>query len=130
MNNILETAIKNKIAIEMIEYLGNASIEEIPMTIQYAEPYEHFLKEEQTTSEIIDYATSEYGLQYGWDRHSENFYIPPEEMLGLATEMIFYKYFDEDIIFNTFTIEKFKKSLKLLRIDIWDVLEMKYICHM
>lgn len=119
MNNMLETAIKNKIAIEMIEYLGEDSIEDVPYNIEYPATYIE-LMDENTRKEVIEHASH-------FDLQSDGYY---QQTLGIATMKIFIRYFDEDFTNVTFTIEQFKKALKLLNIDIWDVLEMKYILHM
>lgn len=122
MNNILETAIKNKIAIEMIEYLGEDSIEDVPYNIEYSHAYTKLIDDKSTQEEILEYAMN-FGLEFESDKK-------PYQMLTIATMIIFERYFNDDFVCSPFTIEQFKRSLKILKVDIWDVLEMKYVFNM
>ena len=103
----------------MIDYLGCDSIEDIPYSIDYPATYIE-LMDENTRKEVLKYASH-------FDLKSDGYY---QQTLGIATMKIFIKYFDEDFTSVTFTIEQFKKALNILKVDIWDVLEMKYIFHM
>ena len=122
MNAELENAIKKKIAIEMIGYLGYDSIEDLSYNIQYPIMYKELIKDKETIDEIAN-GYKEYGFD-----NADNMTF--EQAMTVATVIVFEKYFSDDFECDPFTIDQFKAALKILKLDVFDVLEMKYIFNM
>lgn len=122
MNVELENAIKNKIAIELLDYLGYDSIEDLPYNIEYPISYKTLMRDDETKNEIEDRYK-----QYGFNNTD---YINFTQEISIATMNVFEKYFDDEFACKPFTIKQLKEALTILGIDIWDVLEMKYMFNM
>ena len=122
MNPILETAVKNKIATTLIDYLGKYEISSLPDSVEFPEQYKFLIQDQETMSEITELC-KEYEFI---DCDSLDFL----EISYAITTTVFENYFDDEFISKPFTIEQLKKALDILGIDIWDVLEMKYIFNM
>lgn len=122
MNTILETAVKNKIATTLIDYLGRDNITSIPDTVEYPAEYRFLLKDPETESEIKELC-KEYMFR---DYDTLDFL----QISYVITSAVFEKYFNDEFISMPFTIEQLRKALDILGVDIWDVLEMKYLFNM
>lgn len=121
MNTVIEKAIKFKIAIEMIDYLGNDGIEDLPYNIECPIGYAKLINNKETMKEI----NNSYE-KYGFDGTD----MIPNQVMTVATMLVLEKYFDEDFVHSPFTIQQFSTALKILELDVFDVLEMKYIFNM
>lgn len=122
MNTVLEMAIKNKIATEMIDYIGYDNIEDLPYNVKYPIMYKELIKDEETINEIMN-GYKEYGFD-----NADNMTF--EQAMTVATVIVFEKYFSNDFKCTSFTVDQFKTALTTLRLDVFDVLEMKYMFNM